>query len=229
MNKLIGKGSKERWYPNPIYKLKLHLSGYDLKVDQNPEFGDIKANICYNLQYIEYLRKTLIELNLSEVIIIQSIKSFIVISVSIIEAYFYLIFCNESLRKKLEWVEYKTLNKSDIVIENIQYRVESKLFKSNDMDIYEKPTFDQMIKAIEKKKVLNIDQQFFKDLNHLRKLRNKIHLQEISELGKTDYKSFWLPEYNLSKKCLRMFLTNDIFSGSWYDMKLFDFLIVTEK
>jgi hypothetical protein len=228
MSNLIGKNSHDRWYPNPIFKLKNHLEGYQTKTEFL-EKNDIQANVCYNLQYIEYLRKTLNELNLSEVLQIQTIKSFIVISVSIIEAYFYIIVCNETLRKKIEWIENKTLNKSEFEIEKTKYHIESKLFKKTNGTAYEKPTFDFMIKTIESNNILKIDHQFFKDLNHLRKLRNKIHLQEIGEIGKTDYKSFWLPEYNLSKKCLKMFLINDLFIGKNFDSKLFDFLNVIEK
>lgn len=229
MSNLVGKGSKERWYPNSMQSLRQHLSGYKINSDDFPELLDIKANVCYNLQYIEYLRKTLLELNLSEVLMIQTIKSFIVTSVSILEAYFYIICKNESLLKKVEWKEEKSISKSDLRIEDNKYRIESMLFKEIEELEYEKPTLDKLNKIIERKNLLNLDHQFFKDLNHLRKLRNKIHLQEISESGGTDYRSFWLPEYNLSKNCLRMFLLNDIFKGGYFNANYFNFLIVREK
>ena len=89
---------------------------------------------------------------------------------------------------------------------------------------FESMTFDQMIKKIETKKVLKQENQFFKDLNHLRKLRNRIHLQETKTIGKTDYYSFWIPEYNLSKKNLLLLLLDEIFIADKGNIELFEFL-----
>lgn len=225
MSNLIGNGSKERWYPNSMHWLRLHLSGYEIKSEEFPELIDIKSNVCYNLQYIEYLRKTLLELNLSQVIKIQTIKSFIVISVSILEAYFFIICKNQGFLKKKEWSDERTISKSNIELEGVKYKIEYKIYKKSDIVEYNKPTLEKLIKIIEGKRILEIDGQFFRDLNHLRNLRNKIHLQEIDN-GKTDYSSFWLHEYNLSKQCLRMFLTNKIFGGQYFNDSYFDFLIV---
>ena len=178
----------------------------------------------YNIQYIQYLRKTLNELNLSKVLQIQTIKSFIVISTSIIEAVFYLICCNENLRKKLVWKEFKTIGKSEFKIDGKSLKSETKLFEKNEETGFQSMTFDQMIKKIETKKILKQENQFFKDLNHLRKLRNKIHLQETKTIAKTDYNSFWRPEYNLSKKNLRLLLLDEIFMEDQLNIELFEFL-----
>lgn len=224
MSKLIGTGYEERWYPIPIDKIKSHLSKYEIDDELCPDSKYIIANISYNIQYIQYLRKTLNELNLSEVLQIQTIKSFIVISTSIIEAIFYLICCNENLRKKLIWKEFKTIGKSEFLIDGKHFKSETKLFDKNVDSGFESMTFDQMIKKIETKKVLKQENQFFKDLNHLRKLRNRIHLQETKTIGKTDYNSFWRPEYNLSKKNLRLLLLDEIFIANEGNIELFDFL-----
>jgi hypothetical protein len=224
MSKLTGSGYEERWYPIRIHKIKSHLSKYVIEDELCPDSKYIIANISYNIQYIQYLRKTLNELNLSEVLQIQTIKSFIVISTSIIEAIFYLICCNENLRKKLIWKEFKTIGKSEFLIDGKQMKSETKLYDKNVEPGFESMTFNQMIKKIETKKVLKQETQFFKDLNHLRKLRNNIHLQETKKIGKTDYNSFWRPEYNLSKKNLRLLLLDEIFMVDEWDIELFEFL-----
>ncbi|GGD86415.1 hypothetical protein [Planktosalinus lacus] len=224
MSELIGKGSKERWYPIPIHKIKNHLSKYCFDHTINSDSKYIIANISYNIQYIEYLRKTLNELNLSEVLLIQTIKSFIIISTSIIEAIFYIICCKENLRKKIVWNEIKTVGKSEFFLEGNSLKSETKIYKKNTVTEFESMTFDQMIKKIERKKVLNQENQFFKDLNHLRKLRNKIHLQESKTIEKTDYNSFWRPEYTLSKKNLRLLLLDEIFKTDKSSIELFKFL-----
>jgi len=224
MSELIGSGSKERWYPISIHLIKNHLENYEINENHCPDSEYIIANISYNIQYIEYLRKTLNELNLSEVLQVQTIKSFIIISTSIIEAIFYLICCNENLRKRIVWKDFKVIGKSDFVLDSNSFKSETKLYKKNTEIEYESMTFDQMIKKIESKKILNQETQFFKDLNHLRKLRNKIHLQETKTIGKTDYKTFWRPEYNLSKKNLRLLLQDDLFMKNIWNIESFDFL-----
>ncbi|PKB43616.1 hypothetical protein AX016_1820 [Cellulophaga sp. RHA19] len=224
MSELIGSGHEERWYPIPIHKIKNHFSKYVIDEELCPDSKYIIANISYNIQYIQYLRKTLNELNLSEVLQIQTIKSFIVISTSIIEAIFYLICCNENLRKKIIWKEFKTIGKSEFLLDGKKLKSETKLFEKNADSGFESLTFDQMIKKIETKKILKQENQFFKDLNHLRKLRNKIHLQETKTIGKTDYNSFWRPEYNLSKKNLRLLLLDEIFKADEWNIELFEFL-----
>lgn len=224
MSELIGHGHQERWYPIPIQKIKSHLSKYVIDDERCPDSKYIIANISYNIQYIEYLKKTLNELNLSEVLQIQTIKSFIIINTSIIEAIFYLICCNENLRRRITWKEIKTIGKAEFSLDGKKFQTETKLFEKNIESEFELITFDQMIKKIENKKILKQENQFFKDLNHLRKLRNKIHLQETKTTKKTDYSSFWKPEYNLSKKNLMLLLNDDIFKTDESNIELFNFL-----
>ena len=229
MSELVGNGSKERWYPNSVGGLKRYLSNYEINEYLCADSKYVIANISYNLQYIEYLRKTLNELNLSIVLQVQTIKNFIIISTSIIEAIFYLICCNEGLRKENIWKEHKTTGKSEVNHEGSMLKFETKLYIKNSNPDFEILTFDQMIKKIERKKLLNQKNQFFKDLNHLRKLRNKIHLQETQLIGRTDYNSFWRPEYELSKLNLRNLLLDDLFASEGEDLELFDFLKVNNK
>ena len=224
MSDLLGTGSKNRWYPNSISSLKEHLCGYNVNQELCPHHRLIISNITYNLQYIEYLRKTLNELNLSDVIKVQTIKSFIVISTSIIEAIFFIICINEKLFSNSNWKEFKTVGSSEFDINQESYKSETKIWIKSANNDLENIKFEQMIKKIESKKVLDIESQFFKDLNQLRKLRNKIHLQEVKTITKTDYETFWVKDYFLSKKNLRLLLISSIFEGEHFKAELFDFL-----
>ena len=84
MSQLVGENSRDRWYPNSVIELKDYL--YSCKKLNNDLISGLVSNLAYNIQYIEYLRKTLRELNLSTVLKTQTIKSFIITSLSIIEA-----------------------------------------------------------------------------------------------------------------------------------------------
>jgi hypothetical protein len=228
MISLVGNSSHDRWYPNPVDNLRKHFSIFEFSNSEFKESNLIISNICYNLQYLEYLRKTLNELNLSSVLLIQTIKTYIINSISIIEACFFMILIKEGHFKKCNYYDFKKLNNTYFKIEEEKFCLESKILKRSDNGKYKKPTFDQMIKRIESKKILKIDNQFFSDLNHLRKLRNKIHLQEIDKPGKSDYSTFWKPEYNLAKKNLYLFLICEYFKSDYYDIDLFSFLKVSE-
>lgn len=72
MSELIGNGYEEKWYPIPKHKIKSHISKYVIDDELCPDSKFIIANISYNIQY---LRKTLNKLNLSEVLQIQTIKA----------------------------------------------------------------------------------------------------------------------------------------------------------
>ena len=223
MSNLIGNDYKERWYPIRVSTLHNHLFNANRSIDASHELNDVVSNVCYNLQYLEYLDKTLRDLNLSKVLIIQTIKSFIVISVSIIEAYLYIICRANNVIKTNNWEEMKTLSNSQMKIDKELYKFESKLYKRNDDLSPINPTLDQLLQLVQKKKLININLQFFKDMSHLRKLRNTIHLQ-VSEKKETDYKTFWKPEFNLARNNLRLLLINDIFKGDNYKPEIFDFL-----
>ena len=224
MSQLIGKGSKDRWYPNSISSLKGHISSYKVSQELCPNYDIIKSNISYNLQYLEYQSKTLTELNLSSVLETQTIKYFIIVCISIIEAIFFLICCNQKLRNKINWVEYRSIGTSEFTIDGTFYKTITKLSKKNSVEEFENLTLDKMSKKIERKKILTQECQFFKDLNHLRKLRNKIHLQETKLIHKSDYNSFWEAEYNLSKNTLHKLLTDNIFGTTKIENELFNFL-----
>lgn len=85
MSQLVGENIRDRWYPNSVIELKDYL--LSCKKLNNDLISGFVSNLAYNIQYIEYLRKTLRELNLSTVLKTQTIKSFIITSFSIISTF----------------------------------------------------------------------------------------------------------------------------------------------
>lgn len=213
MSELVGKGSKERWYPCSMFRIRAHFNCYEINGSLCPEASHIISNIGYNLQYIEYLKKTLKELNLSEVLQIQTFKSLIVIGASVVEAICFLIYTNEGLGNDDNWIEFQTIGKSNFNLEGETFKSETKIYKKVNHPIPSNTSFKTLIRKIEKKKILDQETQFFKDVNHLRRLRNKIHLQDTS-IGSTDYHSFWTEEYQLVMKILKLILNDPIFKNS---------------
>lgn len=229
MSELVGKGSKERWYPIAVSTIKSYIGRYDIPDEDCPVKAKIISNIAYNIQYIEYLQKTLRELNLSSVLFNQSVKTVIIVSVSVIEAILYLVCCKNGLTNKNK----KKLIKSvcnDINLDGVNYTAHTKYYKIGTEGDVEILKLEQMITKVERKKqCINVPGQFFKDMNHLKRLRNKIHLQAIDSELKTDLDAFWEKEGKLACKNLSIILAADIFSvpHSEYDTltpAIFNFL-----
>lgn len=81
-----GTDHRTRWYPVLIEDWDDVLNGLSYGEDQLLPDRDIRRNIAYNLQYLEYLAQTLAELNLSSVLITQTYKSYIVVAGGVIES-----------------------------------------------------------------------------------------------------------------------------------------------
>src|SRR4028118_1671248 len=111
VNKLTFKGSKKTWYPPSINSLEQYL---DVLIQENIYFNklqvrSLKKNIAYNLQYVEFLTKIPKDIQLSNVIITQNIKFFVVCSASIIEALFYYIIVSNGKAPTTNWKSCKNI------------------------------------------------------------------------------------------------------------------------
>ena len=72
----------------------------------------------------------------------------------------------------------------------------------------------RMIKRVEKKKLLGIDGKIYKNLNYLRKLRNKVHIHGVESRFDTDWNAFGDNEFQQSKNVLLAVLTSAQFKAS---------------
>lgn len=207
---LTGEGSKNRWYPNSITVLNHVFDSLTLSEQPPQHVNRIISNICYNTQYIEYLEQTLIELSLSSVIRTITIKNIVITSVSIIEAIFYVLCKNHGLIKPSKFKQISKTSNST-TIDDTDFRIDTSIFKAvettNDGEI----RFIDLSRKLEKQKILNLPRQFYIDLNHIRTLRNNVHLYVVTNTLKTDFDTYWLNELNLTKQVLYALLTNEVF------------------
>lgn len=67
--------------------------------------------------------------------------------------------------------------------------------------------FDAMIKKIEDKHLLSLEHSIYPKLKSLKKLRNRVHLQECSDNYDHDYNNFNVDDYEYMKKILYKILT----------------------
>ena len=86
-----GIDHKTKWYPVSIERWNEVLTCFSYDGNQLLPDKDIRKNIAYNLQYLEYLEQTIEELSLSAVLTKQTYKSYIIVAVGVVEALLFFI------------------------------------------------------------------------------------------------------------------------------------------
>jgi len=80
-----GTDSHSKWYPVPVARWHRTLGSMHYQGTQLISDLSLSQNIAYSLQYLEYLQQTIEELCLSEVLMCQTIKSYVITSLGIVE------------------------------------------------------------------------------------------------------------------------------------------------
>lgn len=204
--------SESRWYPYSVEELSKELSYGSFKTLNN----NIKKNIIYTLQYLEYVDLQLKELILPNVIKTLLWKNYIINSLAIIEAVFYHLLSNSNLLKTSKYGKVKGFKELPGTFEKngkIYKKVEGRKEVFNTPQFVNKE-FHQLIDDVFSNDLLTVDKCKLTiakgEIKYLKKIRNKIHLQN-NEICRPDYntiteKDFWLVRYVLFR-----ILTDPIF------------------
>ncbi len=213
----------DRWKPNFVSTYEMNLSQGLLK-EMNQE---LRKNIAYSLQYLEYIELQLCELHLHNVIITMLYKTFIITGTSIIEGIFCYLLKSNNLWNQKEWELEEKINTNKFKLGNEMKKIELHIFKqipkTND-----EMNFDSMIKKVESKKLISIPHGAFPYIKMLRRLRNKVHLQIHESPNDTDWWSFKYSDYCWMKCILYIILTNKRFDLSKQQKSYYSFLKPTE-
>lgn len=216
---------KDRWYPYPISSLEDYLAKLFVVIPGIKNVKALRKNIAYNLQYIEFQVQLLNEMKVSSVLLTQTWKTMIITGMSIIETIIYYILVSKNLHKKTCWNEKPDIKiEQQKTIDGVNYKIQNLLYKKND----EKPeymNFDSMIKIVLEKRVLGNNNEIYKKLNYLRKLRNKIHLHLVENDRDTDWHSFNIKDIKLLKEILYSFLVSSYFKPNASEKEIFSFLM----
>ncbi|TKB69564.1 MAG: hypothetical protein E8D47_00025 [Nitrospira sp.] len=86
-----GTDHRTRWYPVSIDRWNEVLNCFSYDGNQILPDKDIRKNIAYNLQYLEYLEQTIEELSLSAVLMRQTYKSYIIVAIGVVESLLYFL------------------------------------------------------------------------------------------------------------------------------------------
>lgn len=197
-----------RWAPTTVGDFEKALTQGDFR-GMNYE---LRKNIAYSLQYLQYLQLQLEELHLHSVIQKQLWKSYIIISMGIIEGLFYHLLKKSGNQTKTKWEEilrvrtniYKDgrLNKKN---EIITYK-ELSSAKDARMD------FESMIAKVKSKQLLKLPLAAYPYIKDLKEIRNKVHLFINKQDYDTDFNKLTSIDYNLSRYVLYRVLKDDVFA-----------------
>lgn len=175
--------------PQDYYPIKNgKIERMTLPTPNSYEYG-LRKNICYSLQYLEYLLCTDNQLHLTSVLTFQNYKTFIIVSAGIVEGILYHELKSNGINKKSD---LNSLGKTSVqkTLYGKLHTFVTEIFEHSEKLHEEDMTFDQMISIVESKKLLGEDHQIYSDINALRKLRNKIHIHLAKTRHETDYNSF---------------------------------------
>jgi len=220
LESLITKsGCKQRWYPTSIEKYKTYIK-LDMKIKGSEE---LRKNIAYNLQYLEYIKKQQDELKLSEVIYVMLCKSYIISGMGIIEGLFTNLLKSKGFWNATTWQSKGIIKSNENKFEGKTIKIETEIFEK--IDAYEmRMDLDSIIKKIESRKILTIEHKSFPMLKKLRDLRNRVHLQQSNNRFDTDYHNFSYSDKEEMGNILYAVLSNEIFCSLPQYSEIYDFL-----
>ena len=199
---------EDRWYPTAVTRFEL-LFGRGI-LDGMPK--DLRKNIAYSLQYLEYLEIQVKELKLSSVIYVMIYKNYIITSMAIIEGIFNYILKATGNWKQKEWELVKTINSNPVNCFEENIKIETNIYKKIDK-FNDSMDFESMIKKMETKKLLDIPHDAFPYIKRLKRLRNKVHIQINDYDGDNDWNTFQKIDYLWVKYILYTILTNKNFDN----------------
>lgn len=147
--------------------------------------GFIK-NVGYNFQYLEFLNHLLTEKPLHSTVTALTQKTFVVVGMGIVEALLWYTLRKNKLHVVDEWLVSRELVSLEFPEGEHTRRIKTIIEEKDPKPKDSAMTLDVMRKKVEGKKLLGVSTQVYKDLNHLRGLRNRVHIHVMQGDKDTD-------------------------------------------
>jgi hypothetical protein len=195
-----------------------------------PDDGTLKhrhgfvKNLGYNFQYLEFLNHLLTEKQLHSTVTALTQKTFVVVGMGIVEALLWYTIRKNKLQVLEDWEVVHELSASEFTEGDRKRRAKILIEEHQPKPKESAMTLDVMRKKVEGKKLLGVDTQVYRDLNHLRGLRNRVHIHVMQGDKDTDWFKFNDSDVQLMKKALLSILQSPLFAASHDSQKYFAFL-----
>lgn len=213
----------EKWHPTSVSSFESELSVGAFKGMSR----ELRKNIAYSLQYLEFLQMEFAEIHLHDVIATEIIKTYVVTTMSIIEGIFHHLVISKGYRKKSEWKEIESPRHTNVFKENgvdKKFIVSTKIKLSTPESI--QMDFEYLINKVQEKKLISLSGELFPKLKELKRLRNKVHIHVIRYENDTDYMGIDYYDYLQARIFLISVLKDKIFLPK--QESCFDFIKLTD-
>jgi len=219
----------ERWLPTSVQRLDGFLSRQISHESGIWHLYELRRNIAYNIQYLQYIEFTFSDLHLTSVIWTQSVKSFIITGIGIVEAILYYVLRVNGFHRENSWKLLRKVPTNEFHADQSILKVENHIFQRLETPVEEEMTLDAMLKKIESRKLLGEDLELYKQLSYLRKLRNRVHLHLVERDLDTDWNNFNRNELNIMKSVLQKIFLGPLFTPEEEQLAYFSFLNTNES
>lgn len=199
--------SFNRWSPTPVGNFEKALTQGDFR-GMNYE---LRKNIAYSLQYLQYLQLQLDELRLHSVILTQLWKSYIIISMGIVEGLFYHLIKKSGNQTKTKWEETSRVSTNVYKEEGTNKKYEIVTYQELSSAKDARMDFESMIAKVRSKHLLKLSQAAYPYIKELKEIRNKVHLFISKEDYDTDFNKLTGVDYHLARYVLYKVLTDEVF------------------
>lgn len=217
------KNHEEKWYPSPI---KDYQDVFLMDTD-TPENYMLLKNICYNMQYLEFLNKELDELELSAVLRPMTIKYFVITGMSVLEGLFTYIVKSNGYWKTIKEDRVAQTESNSANINGQTYKIVTQFIQPVEARPVDEIPLRQLIDILDKHhKLLKIDYTLYPKLQKIRDLRNCIHLTASINNTETNYALFTDAIKDNMSSILYSILTSE---NICKPTEIFDFLKPTEN
>jgi len=216
---------KGPWYPVSISKLESYLGNLIEQGHGYIHVHQLKKDLAYNLQYLQFQDRLIQDIKLSSVLYTQSIKTIVLVSCSIIESILHFVLLKKGFYSSTEWEEKISFKGNQKKLDGEDVRVDTIIFKKLSNKTQKHMTFDAMIKCANAKKLFGNSKLMYEKLEVLRKLRNRIHLQATDDRPGTDWTTFNSTNINDAYMVLYSILISSLFSPTNEEKGYFGYLM----
>lgn len=169
-------------------------------------------NIAYAFQYLEHISHSLHNEELHAVIKNQVCKTFVITGCSIVESILWILLKSKNENKKSSWKLLRKQETGQFPEQGIPHKFQILQYAKRPTPVDEQMRFFEMCKRAEKKKVLGIASTAYAKINHLRKLRNRVHIHAVQHDRDNDWWTFGTDDVATMKEVLEDILKAGIFA-----------------
>ncbi|WP_031226736.1 hypothetical protein [Alcanivorax sp. P2S70] len=212
------------WYPTSVHRLETYLGKLIEQGHGYVHVYQLKKDLAYNLQYMEFQDRVIQDIKLSSVLYTQSIKTIVLVGCSIIESILHFLILKNGHHTSIEWEEKITFKGNQKKLDGEDVRVDTVIYRKLPEKRLKHMTFDAMIKCAKSHRLFGSSKIIYEKLESMRKLRNRIHLQVTDDRPGTDWTTFDARNIDDAYLVLYSIMVSSLFSPNSEEKGYFSYL-----